>query len=294
MLLLQEENLKEDRPLNPKLDPQNVREIEKKGKGKTLSRTRETSSWKRLSEGEITLKVGTGEMMDVKTVFSNGNLEESIYMVQPEMFIQKGQEQKNVDEPCVYKRIIKSTVTFLVLYVDDILLFRNDVGHLTDIKEWLAMQFQMKDLGNAQYTLEQCPKTPQEVEDVSNIPYPSAVGSLMYAMLCTRPDICYSVGIGSKDLILTGYTDSNFQTDKDARKSTLGSVFTLNGGAIVWRNIKQSCIADSTMEAEYVAICETTKEVVWLQKFLTDLEVLPNMHLPITLYCDNRGAVANS
>ncbi|KAA0051985.1 zinc finger BED domain-containing protein RICESLEEPER 2-like [Cucumis melo var. makuwa] len=187
----------------------------------------------------------------------------------------------NVDEPCVYKRIINSTVAFLVLYVDDILLIGNDVGHLTDIKEWLATQFQMKDLGNAQYnskkdmlpysygihlSKEQCPKTPQEVEDMSNIPYASAVGSLMYAMLCTRPNICYSVGIvsryqsnpgrdhwtavknilkylrrtkdymlvyGSKDLILTRYTDSDFQTDKDVRKSTSGSVFTLNGGAVV-------------------------------------------------------------
>ena len=268
-----------------------------------------------------------------------------------------------------------TTVAFLVLYVDDILLIGNDVGHLTDIKKWLATQFQMKDLGNAQYVLgiqivrnrknktlamsqtsyidkilsrykmqnskkgllpyrygihlskEQCPKTPQEVEDMSNIPYASAVGSLMYAMLCTRPDICYSVGIvsryqsnpgrdhwtavknilkylrrtkdymlvyGSKDLILTGYTDSDFQSDKDARKSTWGSVFTLNGGAIVWRCIKQSLIADSTMEAEYVAACEAAKEAVWLKKFLTDLEVVPNMHLPITLDCDNSGAVANS
>ncbi|KAA0065993.1 retrovirus-related pol polyprotein from transposon tnt 1-94 [Cucumis melo var. makuwa] len=58
---------------------------------------------------------------------------------------------------------------------------------------------------------------------------------------------------GSKDLILTGHSDSDFQTDKDARKSTSRSVFTLNGGAVVWRSIKQSCIVDSTMEAEYVA-----------------------------------------
>ena len=48
------------------------------------------------------------------------------------------------------------------------------------------------------------------------------------------------------------------------------------------------------MEAEYVAACEATKEVVWLKKFLTNLEVILNMHLPITLYCDNSGAVANS
>ncbi|KAA0050871.1 gag/pol protein [Cucumis melo var. makuwa] len=148
----------------------------------------------------------------------------------------------------------------------------------------------------------------------------------MYAMLCTRPDICYSVGIvsryqsnpgrdhwtsvknilkylrrtkdymlvyGSKDLILTEYIDSDFQTDKDARKSTSGSVFTLNGGAVVWRSIKQSCIADSTTEVEYIAACEQ-KEVIWLKKFLTNLEVVPNMHLTITLYCDNSGAVANS
>ena len=90
---------------------------------------------------------------------------------------------------------------------------------------------------------EQSPKTPQEVEDMRHIPYESAVGSLMYAMLCTRPDICYAVGMvsryqsnlrrahwtavknilkylrrtrdymlmyGAKDLILTGYTDSDF------------------------------------------------------------------------------------
>ena len=98
----------------------------------------------------------------------------------------------------------------------------------------------------------------------------------------------------TKDMILTGYTDSDFQTNKDVRKSTSESVFTLNGGAVVWRSIKQTCIADSTMEAEYVAACEAAKEAVWLRKFLTDLEVVPNMHLPITLYCDNSGAVANS
>ncbi|KAA0065357.1 gag/pol protein [Cucumis melo var. makuwa] len=223
------------------------------------------------------------------------------------------QSNDNVDEPSVYKRIINSIMAFLVLYVDDILLIGNDVGHLTDIKKWLATQFQMKDLGNAQYKMqnskksllpyrygihlskEQCPKTPQEVEDMSNIPYASTVGSLMYAMLCIRPDICYSVGIvsryqfnpgrdhqiaiknilkylrrtkdymlvyGSKDLILTGYTDSDFQIDKDARKSTLGSVFIVNEGAVVWRSINQYCIADSTMGAEYIAGCEAAKEAL--------------------------------
>ena len=71
-------------------------------------------------------------------------------------------------------------------------------------------------------------------------------------------------------------------------------MFTLNGGAVVWRSINQGCIADSTMKVEYVAACEAAKEVVWFIKFLTDLEIVPNMSKAITLYCDNSGVVANS
>ena len=71
-------------------------------------------------------------------------------------------------------------------------------------------------------------------------------------------------------------------------------MFTLGGGAIVWRSIKQSSTADSTMEAEYIAACEAAKEAVWLRKFFADLEVVPNMDKPLTLYCDNSGAVTNS
>ena len=55
----------------------------------------------------------------------------------------------------------------------------------------------------------------------------------------------------SDELVPIGYTDSDFQSDMDSRKSTLGNVFTLGGGAIVWRIIKQTCVADSTMEPEY-------------------------------------------
>ena len=96
------------------------------------------------------------------------------------------------------------------------------------------------------------------------------------------------------DLEPTGYTDSDFQSDKDSRKSTSRSIFTLGGGAVVWRSIKQSSIADSTMEAEYIAACEAAKEAVWLKKFYTDLEVVPEVEKPLVLYCDNSGAVANS
>ena len=48
------------------------------------------------------------------------------------------------------------------------------------------------------------------------------------------------------------------------------------------------------MEAEYIAVCEAAKESVWLKKFYTDMEVVPNMEKPLVLYYDNSGAVANS
>ena len=159
------------------------------------------------------------------------------------------------------------------------------------------------------------------------IPYASTVGSLMYAMLCTRPNICYSVGVVSRyqsnpgpkhwqavkhilkclrrtrnymlvyqceDLIPIGYTDSDFQSDLDFRKSTSSCVFTLGYGAISWRSVKQSCIVVSTLEAEYVVACEAAKEAVWLKKFLSDLGVVRMEQVPITLFCDNIGAIAQS
>ena len=87
-----------------------------------------------------------------------------------------------------------------------------------------------------------------------------------------------------EDLIPISYIDSDFQSDLDFRKSTSGYVFTLGGGAISWRSVKQSCIADSTMEAEYVAACEAAKEAVWLKKFLSDLGVVRMEQVPITLF----------
>ena len=61
--------------------------------------------------------------------------------------------EKSSDEPCVYKRIQGTKVVFLVLYVDDILLIRNDIEVLSSVKGWLQKQFDMKDLGEDNYIL---------------------------------------------------------------------------------------------------------------------------------------------
>ena len=96
------------------------------------------------------------------------------------------------------------------------------------------------------------------------------------------------------DLNPIGYTDSDFMSDKDSQNMTSRLVLTLGGGAAVWRSVKQSSILYSTMEAEYIVACEAAKEAVWLKKFFTYLEVVPNIDKLIVLYCDNSGDVANS
>ena len=98
----------------------------------------------------------------------------------------------------------------------------------------------------------------------------------------------------NEDLIPIGYTDLDFQSNLDFRKSTSGCVFTLGGGAISWRSVKKSCITDSTIEAKYVATCEAAKEAIWLKKFLSNLGVVNMEQVPITLFCDNNGAFAQS
>ncbi|KAJ9550227.1 hypothetical protein OSB04_014272 [Centaurea solstitialis] len=296
--------------------------------------------------------------MDVKTAFLNGKLTEDVYMEQPEGFedpknpnkvckllksiyelkqasrswnlhfderIKEFGFAKSEFEPCVYTKFSGSIVTFLVLYVDDILLIGNNVPTLQSVKEWLSKCFQMKDLGEAAYILgikiyrnrskrliglsqstyidkilkrfrmdeskkgfipmqhgivlskTQCPVSSEDQDKMKSVPYASAIGSIMYAMLCTRP------------MLLT-----HFQTDRDDFRSQSGYVFTLNGGAISWKSSKQDTIADSTTEAEYIAACDAAKEAVWLRNFLLDLRVVASISRPIDIFCDNSGAVAQA
>ena len=137
------------------------------------------------------------------------------------------------------------------------------------------------------FDLNQCPKNYFEREHMKNIPYASAVGSLMYAQVCTILDIAFSIGVlgryhsnpsldhwrvemkvmgylqGIKDYMLMykrtdsleviGYSNSDFVGYVDSCKSTSGYILKLADGAVSWRSAKQTLTATCTMEAEFVS-----------------------------------------
>jgi hypothetical protein len=149
------------------------------------------------------------------------------------------------------------------------------------------------------------------------VPYASAVESLQYTQVCTRPDLAFVTRIlgryqdnpeiehwrmvnkalryvqGTKSLLLTyrkfdslkieGYSDSDFARDVDDRKSTSGYVFTLAREAISWKSSKQTFIASSTMYAEFVACYEATGQVKWLKKFVPRLKVVDSIQRPLKM-----------
>ena len=99
---------------------------------------------------------------------------------------------------------------------------------------------------------------------------------------------------GNEELVVTGYTDASFQSDKDDSKSQLGFVFTINSGAVSWKSSKQETVTDSTIEAEYIVASEATKEGVWIRNFLIELGVFLNASSPLNLYYDNNGAIVQA
>ena len=172
-----------------------------------------------------------------------------------------------------------------------------------------------------------CASTPAEVARMKRVPYASAVGSIMYAMKSTRPDVAFAQNLTSRyqqnpgeahwtavksilkylratrdtflvyggnpstELEFAGYCDASWKGDKDDTKSQTGYVFVLNGGAVDWRSKKQSTLAMSAAESEYIAASEAAMEAVWIRKFVSGLGVVPSIQRPMKMYCDNSAAI---
>ncbi|GKD98031.1 retrotransposon protein, putative, ty1-copia subclass [Tanacetum coccineum] len=139
--------------------------------------------------------------------------------------------------------------------------------------------------------------TPEEVKRMQNVPYTSAVGSIMYVVRCTGPDVAFAENITSRfqqnpaELRVDCYCDAGFETDRDDIKSQTGYVFVLNGGAMDWKSSKQSTTAMSATEAEYIVASEATLEVVLIRKFISGLGIVPTINEPIKMFCDNSASL---
>ncbi|KAG8483801.1 hypothetical protein CXB51_022649 [Gossypium anomalum] len=133
------------------------------------------------------------------------------------------------------------------------------------------------------------PQSDDEIEYMSHVPYSSAVGSLMYAMVCSRPDLSYAVSaFGRIEDGVIGYVDVDFAGDLDRRRSLTSYVFTIGGCAISWKATLQTTVALSTTEAEYMAITEACKETIWLKGLFSEL----NEDFQIsTVFCDSQIAI---
>ncbi|KAI3791603.1 hypothetical protein L2E82_05458 [Cichorium intybus] len=343
------------------------------------------------------------EQLDVTTAFLNGELEEEIFMQQPEGFVVPGKEDyvcklkkslyglkqsprqwyKRFDsfmtshkfskctyDSCVYfKKGDDGSKIYLLLYVDDMLIAAKDMKEIQKLKDQLKADFEMKDLGAtkkilgmeivrdrksrilhlsqkgyiekvlrrfnmhkakpvntpfaAHFKLSSAlsPTTETYMEYMARVPYSSAVGSLMYAMICTRPDLAYAVSMvsrymanpgrehwkavqwilrylrgtssmclryGQSNTGVVGYVDSDFGKDLDKRRSITGYAFTLNGCAISWKAQLQSTVALSSTEAEYMAITEAVKEDIWLKGMFRELDDRIKV---TTVFCDNQSAI---
>ena len=93
------------------------------------------------------------------------------------------------------------------------------------------------------------------------------------------------------NLEVIGYSDSDYVGCIDSQKSTLRYVFMLVGEAISWRSAKQTLIATSTIEVEFVSHFEATSHGIRLKSFISGLRVVDSISKPLKIYCDNLAAV---
>ena len=162
----------------------------------------------------------------------------------------------------------------------------------------------------------------EQVAEMEEVPYASAVGSIMYAMVGSRPDLAYAIGLVSRymgkpgrehwaavkwimrylrgaagyslvftkgsDFLVRGFCDSDYAADQDKSRSISGFVFTVGGNTVSWRSCLQKVVALSTTEAEYISLSEASREAIWLKGICEDLGFEQEA---AEIQCDSQSAI---
>nr|GEY47135.1 retrotransposon protein, putative, Ty1-copia subclass [Tanacetum cinerariifolium] len=147
----------------------------------------------------------------------------------------------------------------------------------------------------------QCAESKDDKARMQNVPYASvspdeahwtAVKNIIKYLRRTKDRFLVYDENSDAELQVKCYCDAGFESDRDDTKSQSGYVFTLNGGAVVWKSSKQSTTAQHAVEAEYIAAAEAAKEAVWIKKFVDELGVVPSNNYPIEMNYDNNAAIS--
>ncbi|GBE85505.1 hypothetical protein SCP_0800220 [Sparassis crispa] len=290
--------------------------------------------------------------MDVKGAYLNAELEEDIFMKQPPGQAKRGREHwvchlrhmiyglkqsgcqwfKKISTALNEMGLSRSLVDHCVFYLDEdndsitliIALSVDDttIAGMNSAVLWfkteISKHFEMTDLGEMHWILG------IEFEDMRNVPYHEAIGSLMYAALGMRPDIAFAVMAlsqfmqnpgrahweaakrvlrylkGTRERWLTygqtrdgveGFSDADWGSSEH-RHSISGYVFLIDGGAVSWSVKKQPVVALSSTEAEYIALTHAAKEAIWVRYLLADILDPDINKFALRLHTDNRSAIA--
>nr|GEY04784.1 zinc finger, CCHC-type [Tanacetum cinerariifolium] len=256
---------------------------------------------------------------------SDGELEEEVYMEQPEGFVIQGQENKfcklikslyglkqalkqwhqkfdqvilsngfriNESDKCVYSRFVNGKVVIIYINVDDMLIFGTDLEQVQMTKKLLPINFDMKDLGEADVILGIKILQNQNRLMLTQSHYIEKILKRFDSFNCLPVSTSFEVGILSRHTsspgkehwdvvnqvfkylkktidyglefedpsVLEGYTDESWITDQEDYTSTSEWIFTVAGGAVSWGSKKRSCLTGSTMAAEFVALALCCKE----------------------------------
>ena len=273
----------------------------------------------------------------------------------------------NDSDKCIYSKFNdKLNGVITCLYLDDMLILGTNIDVINEIKQFLSSKFDMKDFREANLILgikltklktgfrisqehfivkilrkfnfydSKPVSTPYDGSlhlkknngsAVSQTEYAQIIGSLMYLMNSSRPDIAYAVNRlsrythnsnkdhwtalcrvmkylrGTIDLglcyggypdVLEGYFDANWISNSDQPKFTSGFIFTLNCGAITWKSSKHIYIAKSTMEAEFIALDLAGFEAEWLRNLLADIPLWKKPMSSISTHCDCQATIARA